>query len=230
MSSQRVIRFVFVLFVLGLVLPACGQSTEPSQPSAKAAETPAVSDRDRYCADSDDIQCTDWKSVEIPASVCGVDGTVHLSEGRASVKSPRWPEYELVDVRVFVEDEFGSLVSYGDIDGDDNPEAAVSTWCNNRSGTAGGQLAQERVIFTRSGDDVRALGSVTPQQPIPDDVRSSYIGGVLLAPGRIVAVEAFYGNNDATCCPSGTAMTTWSFRDGRLLPGQAEVLADAVAD
>lgn len=143
LSLKRVIRFIFVLIVLGLVLPACGRSTKPSRPSEKAAETPAGSSRERYCAGSDDIHCTDWKSVQIPASVCGVDGTVHLSEGRASVKSSRWPEYELVDVRVFVEDEFGSLVSYGDIDGDDKPEAAVSTWCNNRGGTAGGQLAQE---------------------------------------------------------------------------------------
>jgi hypothetical protein len=168
------------------------------------------------------ISCTDWQNIEIPASVCGVEGDVQLHNGRATLASSRYPEYPKVGISVSVS-AYDDGVVYGDLDGDGMDEAGVSAWCDNRGGTAGGQLGQEWIIFT-GYKPVRAIGSVTPQHGSePNHI--PYIGrDPIIGQGRIVALESFYGDHDGTCCPTGEAITTWTYEGGRLAVLETRVL------
>ncbi len=46
---------------------------------------------------------------------------------------------------------------------------------------------------------------------------------VELTRGRVVAYETWYRPSDATCCPSGTAVTVWTLQGGRLSPGAPRI-------
>jgi hypothetical protein len=175
------------------------------------------------------ISCVDWKNIKVPGSACGIDHDVQLRNGRAEVPSPSFPDYDLVGISVSVT-AYDNGVVYGDLDNDGFDEAAVSVWCDNRGGTAAGQLGQEWVIFTDARTP-RVLGSVSPQHGRDSYFHVPYIGrSIFMAPGLIVAQESFYGNNDATCCPSGVAITTWSYSNGKLEVKESVVVDEPIDD
>ena len=155
----------------------------------------------------------------MPAHVCGVDEEVQLHDGNARVRSARWPEYSVVGVSAGPWE--GDGLEFGDLTGDGTDEAAVTAWCTNTGGTAGGQLAHEYIIFTSDNGSIRPLGFVTPRPSTKYHV--SYIGSISIEIGRVSATELFYGPADATCCPSGRRRTTWIFERGELIRGRSHV-------
>lgn len=169
------------------------------------------------------IECVDWKNIKVPGSACGVDHDVQLVNGEATVHSPRFADYDLVGFSLDVH-AYDDGVVYGDLDNDGFDEAAVSVWCDNRGGTAAGQLGQEWVIFTDARQP-RVVGSIAPQHGSDTGYHIPYIGRpIFMAPGRVVALESFYGKNDMTCCPTGQAITTWSYSNGKLAVEETAIL------
>ncbi len=212
-------RFFLVIVAVGLIVAGCSGDNESARQSRATARAAGASEATGNECDHPpgSLQCIDWQNHAIPGSVCGVETDVRLTNGEASVRSKRHPEYESVGLSA------NDSVVYGDLDGDGKEEAAIGTWCDNKGGTAAGQLGQEWVIFTRRGE-VRSIGSVRPFQP-RDDVHISYSTQLLIAPGRIISLDYFYGDHDSTCCPSGQALSTWRYADGKLTLAEREILS-----
>jgi len=135
-----------------------------------------------------------------------------------------------VDARITWHDSSRLGLVYGDLDGtsDDNA-AALNVWCSNTSGTALGQLKNTWVIYSYNSDGLRTIATLVPQQreaEVTNTIHVPYfasgLGELQISPGRIVAVELWYGLNDGTCCPSVTKTTTWEVQDGMLKPISTE--------
>jgi uncharacterized protein YecT (DUF1311 family) len=166
-----------------------------------------------------DLHTVAWKEATVPGSICGAFAPeVRLHAGHAIVKSTRWPRYRLVEI----EDRWDPVV-YGDIDGDGHDEAAVGVYCSNGSGTADGALAYARVIYTADGKTARVLAIIRPPVPsaahsLPPLIQVTHIGR-----DEVRTVEGFYTAHDSTCCPSGSATTTWRLVGGKLAPDKSQV-------
>jgi hypothetical protein len=104
---------------------------------------------------------------------------------------------------------------YGDLDGDGQDEAALVVGCSNGGGTADGFLAYAQVVFTAGKKSPRAIAVVTPQQRHAPNVLPTLLR-VVIRRSQVIAREAWYGENDGTCCPSGRSTTTWRYTNGRL--------------
>jgi hypothetical protein len=170
---------------------------------------------------SPNLRAVDWNTVTLPGAACGATQPIRLRRGQALVHSavdPWWPA-------VFVSSS-PRTVSYGDLDGDRRDEAAVGVVCSNMGGTASGQLAFASVIFTARRRTMRALGIVTPRQPLApaSHVPALGLGGIEIRRGQVIAEEFWYGPNDGTCCASGLARTTWTYAGGSLHPAQTLIL------
>jgi hypothetical protein len=107
-------------------------------------------------------------------------------------------------------------VTYGDLMGDGQQEAVVDIYCDNNGGTTEGDLAYGAVVVGNQGQ-LRALGTITTQMRLPDAGHVTLIGDVHIVPGKILVTELWYRQTDASCCPSGKAVTTWSFNSGTLM-------------
>jgi len=149
-----------------------------------------------------------WNDAVLPGQVCGSNRPIHLHEGHAFVKSTRWPGTPRVHVFLSTVHD-GALSTH-------QPVAALDVWCDNGGGTADGQLADSWVIESTAGAVPTVLGVLTPQQPaayIVDHVPYFDQGKIAIDGGRIVVHELWYGPaGDPTCCPSGRAVSVWSFQ------------------
>jgi hypothetical protein len=202
---------VFISLIGGACATTGGSSSVESTQVASATPLRNL----RSCSNStpNDIRCQDWNNIVVPASVCNAKGTVRLREGKSSVYSDAWPEYDSVEVVAGSEDDEPEVV-YGDLDQDGHEEALLALWCTNGSGTASGQLGQGWVVF-RLADRLRPVGEILPRTA--GDGRPTYIGGVHpTSAGLIVTTEYWYGRHDMTCCPRGRARTTWQYKGGRV--------------
>jgi hypothetical protein len=113
---------------------------------------------------------------------------------------------------------------YGDVDGDGHDEALVPLWCNNNGGTADGALLYSLAVFTGRAGSVQPIGLITPRQQPPDELPTLLLVS-RVSPGQIVIDETWYGPKDGTCCPSGTATTTWTYTSGQLEVATSTVTA-----
>jgi hypothetical protein len=160
-----------------------------------------------------DLRGVDWPRVAFPGRFCGVSGLVKLSAGEALGASTMYGGVH-----------FGALdkPAYGELDGEPGDEAAVRVICDNRGGTAAGQLASAYVIFARRGQNLVALGEVTPQKN-PRKVHVTLLAAVRMSRGLLTVTESWYRATDADCCPSGRATTRWMLQRGRLVAGIPEI-------
>jgi hypothetical protein len=151
-----------------------------------------------------DLRTFDWNRAVMPGSVCGVDHSIALHTGSATVRSDRWPTITRVSV------DRGTVV-FGDLSAHD-AAAALQVVCANLGGTAAGQLAFAVVVYTAQARAPLPIGVLTPE------VRS--VGHVpILLPTRIgddevTVAEYSYGPNDPDCCPTGRATTIWRLERG----------------
>jgi hypothetical protein len=124
-----------------------------------------------------------------------------------------------------VEVEWGYRPVFGDIDGDGRDEAAVDVTCDNGGGTADGQLEFSTVVFKADGNRLRALGVIPMEQPL--DVRAGHVpvGRALrIEQGRVTTSEYWYGPFDGTCCGSGHAEVTWTYRHRHFMRTDTRIL------
>src|SRR5882757_9791763 len=104
------------------------------------------------------------------------------------------------------------LFSYGDLEGGNTSDATVGLYCSNNGGMAGGALLYSIAVFSGRDGKPQLLGLLTPQVPTVDG--ATLIDRVRISRGQITWVEAFYGPQDGTCCPSGRATTVWTYAHG----------------
>ncbi|UXY25074.1 hypothetical protein N8I84_42425 (plasmid) [Streptomyces cynarae] len=160
-----------------------------------------------------DLHQLDWASVHVPGDFCAIPAVIALQAGEAMATSRRFGRVHL-----------GSMqeVTYGDIDGDGRPEAALEVECDNNGGTADGQLGFGAVILASRHGRLVALGSITPQEQAPD-VHVTLLAGVQIQHGSVIVHENWYRATDMTCCATGTAVTTWTLHGDQLSPGTPEI-------
>ncbi|WP_320777446.1 hypothetical protein [Streptomyces sp. CRN 30] len=156
----------------------------------------------------EDLREVNWRDVRVPGTFCDIPGLITFHDGRATATSRTWGRVDLSR-----EPE----PTYGDIGGDRRPEAALGVECNNGGGTAAGQLAFGSVIYASDKGRLTVLRSITPQQQPPGQP-PTLLAELRMERGRIEVEERWYRPRDATCCPTGTAVTVWVLDDGRLTP------------
>ncbi len=161
-----------------------------------------------------DLHQLDWASVHVPGDFCAIPAVIELQGGEAMATSRKFGRVHL-----------GSMqeVTYGDIDGDGRPEAALKVECDNNGGTADGQLGFGAVILTSRHGRLVALGSITPQEQASDAIHVTLLADVQIQRGSVVVHESWYRATDTTCCPTGTALTTWNLHGDQLSPGTPEI-------
>ena len=147
-----------------------------------------------------------WPNVPISGQFCSVPGIVRLKDGQATGVSTKWGPVDFYQA--------GSTI-YGELGGADL--AAVTVWCDNGGGTADSQIAQAYILFEIVGGKLSALGAITAQEQPSSDVPVSYITKITFSQDTVAAHEAWYRGNDPTCCPSGTAVTIWTYAHGQLI-------------
>ncbi|MCD2187858.1 hypothetical protein [Actinomycetospora soli] len=172
-----------------------------------------------------DLRAVDWGDATLPGSVCRSPGPIQLRGGQAtSVPSafdgptPNYPQ----DVSVEADG-----VVYGDLTGDGRDEAALPLRCNNHDSTAAGNTVTTVLLFDGSRGQAALLGALASSQPRLGEI-PNIITVRQLQPRRVVGDESFYGPEDANCCPSGRATTTWPWTGGTLGTPEA-VVSQAVS-
>jgi hypothetical protein len=175
-----------------------------------------------------DLRVVDWDEAVIPAAVCTGVGDVRLHNGSALVASTRWPNawegHEPAQLPGQVQLYYEGDAQFGDLDGDGVAEAAVRFWCENGSGMAGGQLAVTIAVFESTPGSSRVVGIVGAMQPADAPTHHAPLIGVAsMDAGGLVVDESWYGPNDSTAGPTGSATSTWSY-DGSTLRLEATVV------
>jgi hypothetical protein len=193
--------------VVGAVLlssAATGFGAERSHPAAAAAF---------------DIHTVDWASVTLPGAVCDASHPIRLHHSSAIVTPipRRWSGDSFAGKRGPTVDGGSDATLFANLAGSGEDDAGLNVSCNNGGGTADGALLYSWVIFGGRGGRLSVVGVLTPRVQ-PPEVLPTLIG-IVPAPGKITAHEAFYGPDDATCCASGRATTVWTYQHGALRPG-----------
>lgn len=165
------------------------------------------------------LQAVGWQNETLPGAVCKSSSPISLHNHAAQIAHTGFGDVNssgsdphLVRVAAAYDVTYGQLGGVG-------PAAAVDVVCSNNGGTADGQIRFADVVFSGSATSVRPVGLITPQQPHRSKVSHvPLLGKVKWVDGRIVVAEYWYGPNDATCCASGRATTTWAYHAGKLTP------------
>ncbi|MCB5168855.1 hypothetical protein LG634_29055 [Streptomyces bambusae] len=165
-------------------------------------------------ADPIDLRAVDWRSIEIPGTLCRSRKAIRLQEGTAiGVPSdfdgpePNMPQ----DVSAATDEVF-----YGDITGDDRDEAALPVLCGNHGSTLAGMRAMGILVFDGAGRQLSVLGTLTSRKPRLDGPPNQ-LKVERMEPDGITVKDSFYLPDDINCCPSGEVMETWVHRKGRLV-------------
>jgi hypothetical protein len=163
------------------------------------------------------LQAVGWQNETLPAAVCRASRPIRLHNHIAQISHTGFGDVDslgsnpdLVRVAAAYDVTYGRLGGVG-------PAAAVDVVCSNNGGTADGQIRFADVVFSGSATRVRSVGLITPRQPHSSNASHvPLLGKVKWVDGRIVVAEYWYGPNDPTCCASGRATTTWTYRAGKL--------------
>jgi hypothetical protein len=204
---------------VGSRIPRASVSSATTEPPLVTA--PATTGKSVGAAPAD-LHDVDWERVPVPGDFCGIPGLVTFKRlrlagfkgGEATATSRTWGP-----VHLFRRDE---VMVYGDIEGDQRSEAAVSVVCDNGGGTAAGQLAFAYMVFEGVQGRLIAIGTVTPQKN-PPHVHVTLLSELQMTRGRLTAHENWYRPMDPNCCPTGKAETIWTVKDGHLTPGAPHI-------
>ncbi|MFI1105132.1 hypothetical protein [Streptomyces melanogenes] len=161
------------------------------------------------------LHSVDWPSSTIPGSLCRSPQSIRLHDGAASNVPSDFdgPEKDMPqDVAAHVE-----KIAYGDITGDGHDEAALPVLCANHNATAAGQRAMGVMVFDGSTGRLELLGTLTSRQPRLGEP-PNLLEVKDMTPGKVIALDTYYQQGDANCCPSGHATESWSYRNGKLTP------------
>jgi len=157
----------------------------------------------------------DWANVPILGQFCSVPGVVKLKDGKASGLSTKWGRVYFAEV---------GPVIYGKAGGAGQEEGAVSIWCDNGGGTADSGVGQAYIIFRETSGKLSIIGVITAQHQ-PANVNISYVTKLTFSLDKITAHEVWYRSTDPSCCPSGSAVTIWTYVHGQLIHGRPDIIS-----
>lgn len=234
------------LTVLCLTVTACSKD---SSPSATTSKTSVQVSRSEAAVDSGspstrsalDLHTVEWTTITAPGEACLTSGQVQLhantafggkqfgtalipDEERGSPEPPgaqSGPRYDRLNLSV-------DAITYGDIDDDGQDEALVPLSCSNNGGTASGALLYSMALYSGGNGTLHYLGLITPQQQ-PADQLPTGLSDPVISHAQIVVDEAWYGPGDGTCCPSGRAVTTWTYSSGQLQPHGTRITSQSAS-
>jgi hypothetical protein len=152
-----------------------------------------------------------WQNARVTAEFCGVAEAVRVVDGLATAPSTIFSEVTL----------FVGTPSYGTLDEPVGPVAAVPVGCNNGGGTGAGDLASAYMIVAERDGRLLSFAEITPKAHVGE--RAHKVFAVTFGDQAIEAHELWYRSEDATCCPSGRAATTWTYQDGTFTPSPAHI-------
>lgn len=159
----------------------------------------------------EDLRQLDWARTAVPGGFCHVPDPITFTSGEATVRSERWGTVHA--------EQYPDDVLYGDVLGDSRVEAALLVGCDTGGQTGSGRLAWAYVVFTSEEQRLRLVGTVTPQKY--EGGQASSFEGIDLASGQVTARENWHRSTDASCCPSGKAVTVWRVGDDGILEAGA---------
>lgn len=151
-----------------------------------------------------------WSDAMLTANFCGVSGPIRFRRRQAVAPSTVYGQVSLYAGSP----SYGTLTTIGTV-------AAIPITCNNGGGTGAGDLASAFVIVAEIDDRLVSLAEVTPQTQVGE--RAHSVSDLRITGRTIEAREYWYRSEDATCCPSGQAVTTWRFENNQFTPGYPHV-------
>jgi hypothetical protein len=161
-----------------------------------------------------DVHRVNWGDVTIPGQLCKVSGQIRLHNGRAFVRHSGFGM--ALDVTL-------QTVTHGSL-GHGLQVAALQIWCANTGGTADGQLAEGIFVFDSPGGHKHLLGVLTPQHKTSPMLHIPFITvNRIESTGHVAVTEFFYNPSNATCCPSGRAITLWKWTGRTFIPGHTKI-------
>ena len=206
--ARRVLTGLALAASVGLASGCRSASTagEPTAPSGPASPgtAPVL-----------DLGKVDWKNATIPGAFCQVQGTVTLHHGTAVVDSSGFGPLDIV----------AGTVAYGTLSGTGEHVAALQVWCDNKGGTADGQLAEGFLVFSGNNGQLRQIGALTAQYKQAGGGHIPFLTSVGFDASTVTTKQVWYAPSDATCCPSGRATTTWTWTGSTFKPARTTVTA-----
>jgi hypothetical protein len=165
-------------------------------------------------AQTREVRGVNWGDVTIPGQLCEVKGQIHLHNGHATVRRSGFGM--ALDVLMLA-------VTHGDL-GHGLQVAALQIWCDNTGGTADGELAEGIMVFDSPGGQAHLLGTLTPLHKTSAMVHIPYIVvNRVDTAGHVAVTELFYNPSNATCCPTGRAVTIWKWTGRKFIPGRTKI-------
>ena len=161
-----------------------------------------------------DVHSVNWGDVTIPGQLCKVSGPIRLHNGRAFVRHSGFGM--ALDVLMLA-------VTRGTL-GHGLQVAALQVWCDNTGGTVDGELAEGIMVFDSPGGKAHLLGTLTPQHKTSAMLHIPFIVvNRVESTGHVAVTEFFYNPANATCCPSGRAVTIWKWTGRTFIPGRTKI-------
>jgi hypothetical protein len=221
-------RTAGVLLVLALLCagggcgaPTPGPTVQPASqqpgsavPSASTGTTGTTAPDEDLGVTVGDLHQLDWDAAPVPPGFCGVPTVTVMSGGKATTTSGTWGP---VTVAVLG-------VDYGDLLADDADEAALRVYCDNGGGTGSSTLAYGIAVYAGRGGRLVSLGVLTAQMQEANQL-PTLLSVQEWRQGSLVVAESYYRDADSTCCPSGTAETTWTWTGDVPSPSAPHVLS-----
>ena len=169
-----------------------------------------------------DVRRIDWANASIPGAVCEQDEVITFTDGLADDLPPypgqSWP----MDAFAYFDE-----VDYGDVTGDGADDALLTVECTNDDATAAGRLVWSIVAFSGESGSVRPIGTITGQHGLTGSL-PAHLGVAGIDAEGVRIEEAFYGPQDGSCCPSGTAETLWRWTGSALEVVSSDVVMPAI--
>jgi hypothetical protein len=210
-------RFLSAFLVLALASVACSVSldlTGTPAPAQPATDTPASVPTDEAAPTPEPV-ATDIPPTPVPAlaieqlrnaevKIAGIADaesmrTIQLTDGRfESGSDPA--------VEGYVNVAMGAQVAFGDLNGDDIPDAAIIIG-ENYGGT--GNFVSVVAMLNQGGQPVFAGSALIDDRPI--------INSVAIQNGEILVDSMIHGPNDPGCCPAQPVNQSYRLWDGRLV-------------
>jgi hypothetical protein len=206
---------VVLVAVAGCGMGHESQLTQPPVSSKASAPAPITSSSHVVTKVSTtvSIHAVNWSHVRVPGATCGVPKPLRLNKGMAVVPYPGNTDPSL---KVIVEKL--PKVSYGNLNGAGQDEAALGIECTTTAGTVDGEIEYSWVVYSVDSGVLKVIGTLQPQQPATAAKKAQHVpyfdGGPKFGPSTITLKELWYTGDDATCCPSVKATTVWRDEDG----------------
>jgi hypothetical protein len=200
-----VYRLRWLFFLIPIVV-AAGASLYLLQAGGKGATTVTEpTPEDSAAVAPRDLRSLDLTEVPAPSGACGA-----TREFIAKIDSPTLIDGDRGRVSVSVTDK----AVFGDLDNDGNDELARELQCGYDGGNT--SAGQGFVLLSGSDGQVKALGLIDARYTAGNAQARGVVRNVVIAERQVTASELWYRPTDPQCCPSGQAITTWSYIDQEL--------------